>query len=119
VVLALVIAGALLAERENLADYLADIGLIAVVFCAISLTLGYLLPRVLGVEPQQALASAFEVGIHNSTLAIAVAISVLDSEALAVPAAVYGVLMFPLALAAGFLLRRLHHGAGHRVPART
>lgn len=119
VVLALVIAGALLAERENLADYLADIGVIAVVFCAVSLTLGYVLPRLLGVEPQQALASAFEVGIHNSTLAIAVAISVLDSEALAVPAAVYGVLMFPLALAAGFLLRRLHHQPGHRVPART
>ena len=107
VVLALVIAGALLAERENLADYLADIGLIAVAFCAISLTLGYLLPRVLGVEPQQALASAFEVGIHNSTLAIAVAISVLDSVALAVPAAVYSVVMFPLAALAGWLFARL------------
>lgn len=108
VVLAGVIAGALLAERENLADYLADIGVAATLFCALSLALGYLLPRAAGVDQRQSLASAFEVGVHNSTLAIAVAISVLDSEALAVPAAVYGILMFPLALLAGFVIRALH-----------
>lgn len=117
VVLALVICGALLAERDNLADYLTDIGPAATLFCACSLALGYLLPRLAGVDERQSLSSAFEVGIHNSTLAIAVAISVLDSEALAVPPAVYGVLMFPLALVAGFTIRRLHHPAGRRVPA--
>lgn len=42
------------------------------------------------------MASAFEVGVHNSTLAITVALTVLGSERLAVPAAVYGVVMFPL-----------------------
>ncbi|WP_232675980.1 bile acid:sodium symporter family protein [Nocardioides sp. R-C-SC26] len=105
-VLALVIVGAMLAERENLGDYLADIGLIACLFCAISLAIGYVLPRAFGVNGPQSLSSAFEVGIHNSTLAIAVAVSVLDNETLAVPAAVYGVVMFPIALAAGFLLTR-------------
>src|SRR5918993_5825246 len=118
VVLALVICGALLAERDNLADYITDIGPVATLFCVCSLALGYLLPRFAGVDERQSLSSAFEVGIHNSTLAIAVAISVLDSETLAVPPAVYGVLMFPLALLAGFVLRRLHHHpAGQRVPA--
>ena len=99
--------GALLGERENLGEYLAAIGLVAVAFCLISLTLGYLVPRLLRVGHPQAVASAFEVGIHNSTLAIAVAVSVLQTERLAVPAAVYGVLMFPLAVGAGALLRRL------------
>lgn len=106
VVLALVIAGALIGERENLADYLADIGVATSLFCALSLGLGYLLPRLARTTERQALASAFEVGIHNSTLAIAVALSVLDNDTLAVPAAVYGVLMFPLALLAGWLLTR-------------
>lgn len=106
IVLALVIGGALLGERENIGDYLADVGIAAVLFCAASLTLGYLLPRVVGIPERQSLASAFEVGIHNSTLAIAVAVSVLDNDKLAVPAAVYGIVMFPLALAAGWLLTR-------------
>jgi BASS family bile acid:Na+ symporter len=106
VVLAAVIAGALLAERANLGEYLASIGLVATLFCACSLALGYLVPRLLRVSHSQAVASAFEVGVHNSTLAITVAVSLLGSEELAVPAAVYGILMFPLAAAAGLLLSR-------------
>lgn len=106
VVLVAVIAGALLAERDNIAGYLADIGLVATVFCLTSLTMGYLVPRLVRVGHRQAVASAFEVGVHNSTLAITVAISVLNSEQLAIPAAVYGVIMFPLAAMAGFVLTR-------------
>jgi BASS family bile acid:Na+ symporter len=106
VVLAAVIIGALVAEREDLGEYLASIGLVAALFCVCSLSLGYAVPRLLRVRHSQAVASAFEVGVHNSTLAIAVAVSVLGSEALAVPAAVYGVLMFPLAAVAGVLLTR-------------
>ncbi|HSV37828.1 MAG TPA: bile acid:sodium symporter family protein [Nocardioidaceae bacterium] len=107
IVLVAVITGALLAERENLGEYLGDIGLVAALFCVCSLTIGYVVPRLARVTEKQAIASAFEVGIHNSTLAIAVALNVLDSEKLAVPAAVYGILMFPIAAAAGFMLRRL------------
>lgn len=106
VVLVLVIAGALLAERENLGDYLADVGIVTVLFCICSLTLGYLLPRLTGLAERQSIAIAFEVGIHNSTLAIAVAVNVLDDDAFAVPAAVYGIAMFPLAALAGMVLRR-------------
>jgi BASS family bile acid:Na+ symporter len=107
VVLVAVIAGALLAERENLGEYLGDVGIVAALFCVCSLTIGYVVPRLARVTEKQAIASAFEVGVHNSTLAIAVALNVLDSEKLAVPAAVYGILMFPIAAAAGFTLRRL------------
>lgn len=107
VVLALVVVGALLAEREDIGDYLADVGLVTTLFCVGSLLLGYVVPRAAGVGARQAMSSAFEVGIHNSTLAITVAVSVLDNEKLAVPAAVYGVIMFPLGFAAGLALRHL------------
>ena len=73
IVLFLVIVGALLSERENLADYLLDVGVVATLFCAISLAIGFAVPRLFGVQDRQSLSSAFEVGIHNSTLAIAVA----------------------------------------------
>ncbi|MDI6099312.1 bile acid:sodium symporter family protein [Actinoplanes sp. NEAU-A12] len=112
VALAGVTIGALAAERENIGRYLADVGVATTLFCLCSLAVGYAAPRLLGVGPQQAIATAFEVGVHNSTLAIAIAVSVLGNEELAVPAAVYGVVMFPLALLAGMVLSRFD-------PART
>ncbi len=115
VVLAAVIAGTIAAERDNIADYLADVGLVALAFCLISLGLGYAVPRALAVEPKQALASSMEIGVHNGTLAIAIAVSVLDSVTLAVPAAVYSVIMFPAAAVVGYLLSR----TVHRTPAAT
>jgi bile acid:Na+ symporter, BASS family len=106
VVLVAVIVGAILAEREEIGGYLAAVGLAAALFCVVSLTVGYAVPRLVRVPHRQAVAASFEVGIHNSTLAIAVALTVLGSEQLAVPAAVYGVIMFPLAAVAGWLLTR-------------
>ncbi|MCF6506986.1 bile acid:sodium symporter family protein [Blastococcus sp. MG754426] len=120
VVLALVIVGTMVAERENVGSYLRDVGLPALAFCLASLAVGYSVPRLLGIGQRQAIASSFEIGVHNSTLAIAVAISVLDSVELAVPAAVYGVLMFPVAAAFGWLITRNRATAPQRdeaVPA--
>lgn len=105
VVLVVVIVGALLAD-DDVDEYLAQVGVVTALFCAISLALGYLIPRAAGIDARQSLSSCFEVGLHNSTLAITVALSVLGNETLAVPAAVYGVLMFPLAVVAGVVLRR-------------
>ncbi|MEV6277682.1 bile acid:sodium symporter family protein [Nocardia sp. NPDC051832] len=106
VTLLLVILGTMLAERENLTGYLVDVGAVTTLFCLISLTAGYFVPRWLGVTDRQAIACSMEIGIHNSTIAMTVAISVLDSTEMAVPAAVYGVLMFPLAAAVGWLITR-------------
>ncbi|TFV92053.1 bile acid:sodium symporter family protein [Blastococcus sp. CT_GayMR20] len=106
VVLALVILGTIIAERENVTGYIADVGLPALLFCLISLTLGFVVPRALGVVRRRAIASAFEIGVHNGTLAIAIAISVLDSVELAVPAAVYSLIMFPAAAVFGWAITR-------------
>ncbi|MGY1714835.1 bile acid:sodium symporter family protein [Geodermatophilus sp. SYSU D01106] len=106
VVLALVIVGTVLAEREDVGDYLRQVGLVALAFCLLSLLLGFAVPRALGIGHRQAVACCFEIGVHNSTLAIAVAISVLGSVELAIPAAVYGVLMFPVAAVVGWLVSR-------------
>lgn len=106
VVLAAVIVGTIVAERENVADYFGSVGLVSLVFCLSSLGLGYAVPRLLDVEHRQALASSMEVGIHNSTLAIAIAVSVLGEVTLAVPAAVYAIVMFPTAAVVGRLIAR-------------
>jgi BASS family bile acid:Na+ symporter len=92
-VLAGMIVGAIVSERENLADYLAQAGLAALLICVAGLSFGYVLPRAVGVNQAQATAST-------------IAISVLDSVDLAIPAAVYGVVMFPAAALAGWLITR-------------
>ncbi|MGS2808069.1 bile acid:sodium symporter family protein [Nocardia sp. MW-W600-9] len=104
--LLLVILGTVATESDTLGDSFAQVGAITALFCLISLTVGYFLPRLLGVPDRQAIACSMEVGIHNSTIAITIAVSVLGSTEMAVPAAIYGMLMFPLAAAFGYLITR-------------
>ncbi|MEG3636689.1 MULTISPECIES: bile acid:sodium symporter family protein [unclassified Micromonospora] len=112
VVLVAVIAGAVLGERENLADYFVSVGLAVLAFNLLSLGIGYGVPRLAGVERSAAKAAGFEIGIHNSTLAITIALSpaLLDSTRMAIPGAVYGIVMFFTAAAFGYLVNRAGSG---------
>ena len=106
VILAVLVLGILLDQWENVGDYLADVGLAAAAFCAISLVTGYVVPRAAGVRDDQAIASSMEIGVHNGTLAIFVAVEVLDSTEISVPAAVYSIIMFVLAAVWGAIISR-------------
>lgn len=118
VILAMLVLGILVDQRESVTDYLAEVGLVAALFCATSLVLGYVVPRALGVRDDQAIASSMEIGVHNGTLAIFVAVEVLDSTEISVPAAVYSIVMFVLATLWGLVLTRwLGRGAPERAPA--
>ncbi len=105
VILVVVIVGALLQELDNLGGYIRSVGAITLVFSVLSLAIGYWVPRLAGIGRGQAVASCMEIGIHNATLSIAVALTLLGDTQMAIPAATYGVLMFFTAAAAGFLLR--------------
>lgn len=104
VILAVVIVGSILSNREILVENVGRLALITILFCVLSLAVGYLVPKLLRVERSQAIASSFEIGIHNATLAIVIAQTVLMSVELSLPAAVYGVLMFFVAAGFGFLI---------------
>ena len=106
VILAILVLGILLDQRENVADYIGDVGLIAALFCAISLVVGYYVPKAFGVTGPQAIASSMEVGVHNATLAIFVAVEVLDEVEISVPAAVYSLIMFVFAALWGMWVSR-------------
>jgi BASS family bile acid:Na+ symporter len=112
VILAVLVIGILLDQRENVAEYFAKVGLAAGLFCAASLVIGYLVPRALGVADDQAIASSMEIGVHNATLAIFVAVEVLDETEISIPAAVYSLFMFAFAALWGsFISRRLKRAA--------
>jgi BASS family bile acid:Na+ symporter len=106
VVLAILVLGILVDERDNVGGYLADVGLVAAAFCAISLVVGYVVPRAVGVVEGQAIACSMEIGVHNGTLAIFIAVEVLEAVTISVPAAVYSLVMFPLAALWGTLISR-------------
>ena len=105
IILVVVIAGAVATNLTILMNNFASLALITVLFCLISLSVGYWVPQWFGVRRAQAVASAFEIGIHNATLAIVIAQTALGSLEYSLPAAVYGVLMFFVAAAFGFAIR--------------
>ncbi|HET9996531.1 MAG TPA: bile acid:sodium symporter family protein [Nocardioides sp.] len=106
VLLGLLVVAILVDERDNIEGYFADIGLVAAAFCAISLVVGYVVPKAFGVVEKQAIASSFEIGLHNGTLAIFIAVEVLGSVTFSVPAAVYSLVMLPLAALWGMYVTR-------------
>ena len=101
-----IIALAIFAERQNIATYLTQVGLATAIFCACSLAIGYFVPRLLGINSTQARACAFEIGIHNSTLAMTIALTVMSSSAVAMPAAVYSIFMYIFAAVFGLLISK-------------
>jgi bile acid:Na+ symporter, BASS family len=96
----------LIDQRANVTEYFQDVGLATGIFCAISLVTGYYVPKLAGVREDQAVASSMEIGVHNATLAIYVAVEVLDSTEISIPAAVYSLFMFAFATLWGLLLTK-------------
>lgn len=106
VVLAVVTVLAIAKEWSSISVAFAQIGPAVLLFNLLSLGAGYGLSRAAGLDRPLATAISYEIGIHNSTLAIFVALSVLGSYQLALPAAIYSVVMYLTAPLFGLLLRR-------------
>ncbi|GAA4755315.1 bile acid:sodium symporter family protein [Gordonia alkaliphila] len=106
IVLVAVTIGAIVGERENVLDYARQVGLVTGLFCLLSLSAGYGLALALRLSRPQAIATSMEVGIHNTTIALTIALSVLDNAMVAIPAAVYSILMYIVAPAFGWAVSR-------------
>lgn len=106
VVLAAFALIAIAKEWSALVESFAGIGPAVLLFNVISLASGYYLARAAGLDKSMATAISFEIGIHNSTLAIFIALSVLDNFQLALPAAIYSVSMYLMATLFGTLVLR-------------
>ncbi len=106
VILVIVIFISIYQQRESLISYIGQVGWAVLVFNLMSLTFGYFIPRWLGIAEKQSIAIGMEIGIHNATLAIYLALNVLKDGTMSVPPALYGVLMFFTAGFFGFLVSR-------------
>lgn len=106
VVLAVFSLIAIVKEWEALTASFSSLGPVVLVFNVMSLLMGFYLSRWAGLSKPMATAVSFEIGIHNSTLAIFVALSVLGNVQLGLPAAIYSVSMYLTATLFGFLVLR-------------
>ena len=106
VVLAGLIAGAIAQEWRILGGALASVGLACLVFNLLSMLTGYAAPRLFALPERQAVAIAMEIGIHNGTLAIFIALNVLQNASMSVAPAIYSLIMFMTAGLFVFVLSR-------------
>jgi bile acid:Na+ symporter, BASS family len=94
--LGLIIVGLLLKERENVSSFFLQVGGVTLTLNVLTMVLGYGLSVLTGLNRECAKAITVEVGIQNGTLAILIASTptFLNNPNMAIPAAVYALLMF-------------------------
>lgn len=94
--LVLVIVGTVYQERAQIADFFKLAGPAALVLNLAGMTLGYFIPQILNLNMGQRITISIETSVQNGTLAIAIASSplMLNNSTMAIPAAVYSLIMF-------------------------
>jgi BASS family bile acid:Na+ symporter len=93
-VMALVIVGLFIKERENFIPYFNDSGIASLTLNIVSMVLGYLTARMFRIQIKQAISISIESGIQNGTLAITIAVVLLNNSEFAIAPAIYSLLMF-------------------------
>ena len=94
VILGLIIAGIAKQNWNHLPAYFAQVGMACALLCIASVALGYWGSRLFRMEDRDAKTIAIEVGIQNGTTGLFVASTLLASPPMAIPAAVYSLVMF-------------------------
>lgn len=94
VVLLLLIIGISIANRDRLGGLLIESGPACVLLNIGGILLGLAGARLAGLNRRDGLTIATELGIKNGTLGMLVAMTLLSNTEMAVPSAVYGILMY-------------------------
>jgi bile acid:Na+ symporter, BASS family len=108
--LLIIIILAVVKDWQTFVDYAPLVGGAALAFNLISLAVGYWVPRLFKLSLRQSVAIGMEIGIHNGTLAIALALSpmLLNNATMSIPAAIYSIIMFFTAAAFGWWVNFAH-----------
>lgn len=99
-VLLLLIIMLLWESRDRVVQLFIDAGPATLLLNLTGIVIGLGLSRLAGLSQRESMAVAVELGIKNSTLALMVTLSLLESSEMSVPAVVYSLLMYMV----GFLL---------------
>lgn len=105
-ILTLLIVVVAIREWAVLSGNFQVVGTATLTFNVASMLVGYFAGKLTRLTEGQNRAIAFEIGLHNSTLAIYLALAVLKNGAMAIAPAIYGLLMFFTAAAFGWWVKR-------------
>jgi len=94
IVLALIIIGIVIREKENIISYFAQAGIVALLLNVGTMVVGYYTARLFRILDKRAVSISIESGIQNGTLAITIAVVLLNSTTFAIAPAVYSLIMF-------------------------
>ena len=102
----LVLLGAIAAERENIASYFAQAGLVTLLLNVIMMTVAYYVAQLLASGNKQKKCITIECGLQNGTLALFVATSIFGGGMYVIPAATYSLIMFATSLIFIYLVKK-------------
>ena len=106
----LVIMGVVFNDREIVLPAFREIGLWALILNIVTMIVGFVSGRIMGLSMGQMSSISIETGIQNGTLAIAIAASstLLNSPDMAIAPAVYSIVMFFTGGVAAYVFSRLN-----------
>lgn len=103
--LALIILAIIIREWNRIPSFIAQVGIAVVLLNGIATLIGFWIGRLFNLNFAQRVCIAIEVGIQNGTLAIAITAGLLNNPDMAVPAAIYSLLMYATAILTIFYSR--------------
>ena len=94
VLFVVIVLGAIAKEWANFPGYFAEAGPITLVLNVIMMAVGFYIARAFVLDRRQGIATSLEAGLQNATLTIFIAATLLGDIRLAIPGAIYGLMMF-------------------------
>jgi BASS family bile acid:Na+ symporter len=94
IVMALVIIGLVVKERENFVSYFQQAGIVALTLNVATMAVGYFSAKIFKIKDRRAVSISIESGIQNGTLAITAAVVLLHNSEYAIAPAIYSLIMF-------------------------
>lgn len=90
----LVLVVAVVQNSENIISSILSLGLPLLLLNILMLLVGFFIAKAFSIELRQTLTISIETGIQNGTLAITIALGILENIQMALPAALYSIIMF-------------------------
>ncbi|MGB9992431.1 bile acid:sodium symporter family protein [Pseudoduganella rhizocola] len=106
VLFVVIVLGAVLKNWAALRDNFSTLAPFAITLNLLMLAVGFGMARLARLSQRQSVTLGIETSVQNATLALVIASTVLQQDQMAVPGALYGVLMYAGGLLFAWLMRR-------------